>query len=101
MPTVPPPSRDAALETRVFWERFKNEIIAALSVLLLGLVGFGGYRFYSDRTAAAASALLGRAKNAHDYEEVTVRYSNTPAGADAYLLLAEAQRTERSLPTRT
>jgi len=95
MPTVPPPSRDPALETRVFWERFKNEIIAALSVLLLGLVGFGGYRFYSDRTAAAASALLGRAKNAHDYEEVTVRYPNTPAGADAYLLLAEAQRTEK------
>ena len=95
MPTVPPPSRDAALETRVFWERFKNEIIAALSVLLLGLVGFGGYRFYSDRTAAAASALLGRAKNAHDYEEVTVGYPNTPAGADAYLLLAEAQRTEK------
>jgi TolA-binding protein len=39
--------------------------------------------------------LLGRAKNAHDYEEVIARYPNTPAGADAYLLLAEAQRSEK------
>ena len=95
MPTAPPPSRDAAIETLVFWERFKNEIIGALIVVLLAVVGFTGYRFYSDRQAAAASALLASAKSAQDYQQVIDRYPKTPAGADAYLLLAEAQRGEK------
>jgi TolA-binding protein len=95
MQTAPLPSRDAALETRVFWERFKNQIIAALIILLIALVGFTGYRFYSDRRAATASALLASAKSAQEYEQVIARYPNTPASADAYLLLAEAQRSER------
>src|SRR5438132_1696520 len=91
MPTAPPPSRDAAIETLVFWERFKNEIIGALIVVLLAVVGFTGYRFYSDRQAAAASALLASAKSAQEYQQVITRYPNTPASADSYLLLAEAE----------
>jgi len=95
MPTAPPPSHDAALETRVFWERFKNEIIAVLTIVVLAAIGFTGYRFYSDRQAATASALLASAKSAQDYQQVIDRYPNTPAGADAYLLLAEAQGGEK------
>jgi len=72
MPTATPPSRDAALETRVFRERFKTEIIAVLIIVLLAIVGFAGYRFYSDRRAAAASALLASAKSAEAYQEVIV-----------------------------
>ncbi len=95
MPTVPPPSYDAALETRVFWERFKTEIIAALIIVVLAIVGFGAYRFYSDRRAASASALLASAKSADAYQQVIANYPNTPAAADVYLLLAEAQRKEK------
>jgi TolA-binding protein len=95
MPTAPPPSRDAALETLVFWERFKNEIIGALIVVLLAVIGFTGYRFYSDRQAAAASALLASAKSAQEYQQVITHYPNTPASADAYLFLAEAERGEK------
>jgi hypothetical protein len=95
MPTAPPPSRDVALETRFFWERFKNPIIAAAIVVLLAATAFTGYRFYSDRRAAAASAALASANTAQEYEQVIGRYLNTPAGADAYILLAEAQRKER------
>ena len=95
MPTVPPPSRDAALETRVFWERFKVEIAAVLLIALLAIVGFGVYRFYSDRRNSAASALLGSARSTEDYQQVIARYPDTPAGADAYLLLAQAQRDEK------
>jgi TolA-binding protein len=95
MPTVPPPSYGAALETRVFLERFKTEISAALIIVVLAIVGFGAYRFYSDRRAASASALLASAKSADAYQQVIADYPNTPAAADAYLLLAEAQRKEK------
>src|SRR2546429_5374190 len=95
MPTAPPPSRDVALETRVFWERFKKQITAALIIVLLAVMAFTGYRFYSDRQAAAASALLASAKSAQEYQQVITRYPNTSASADAYLLLAEAERGEK------
>ena len=95
MPTALPPSHDAALEAHVFWIRFKNEIAAVLVVALLAIIGFAGYRFYSDRRDSAASALLSSAKNASDFQQVITRYPNTPPGAAAYLLLAEAQRNEK------
>jgi tetratricopeptide (TPR) repeat protein len=101
MPTVTPPSRDAALETRVFWERFKTEIIAVLIIVLLAIVGFAGYRFYSGRRAAAASDLLASAKSAEAYQQVIANYPNTLASADAYLLLAEAQRNQRKFAEAT
>ncbi|PYK04444.1 MAG: hypothetical protein DME67_07915, partial [Verrucomicrobia bacterium] len=59
------------------------------------MIGFTGYRFYSDRRAASASASLASAKSAQEYQQVIARYPNTPAAADAYLLLAEAQRSEK------
>jgi tetratricopeptide (TPR) repeat protein len=95
MPTAPPPSRDAALETRFFWETHKTEILAVLLLAILGIVSYGAYKFYSERRDAAASALLGRAKTTRDFEQVVSAYSNTPAGANAYLLLADAQRNEK------
>src|SRR5437667_1674690 len=95
MPTAPPPSRDVALETRVFWERFKKEITGAVVIVLLAVIAYTGYRLYSDRRAAAASALLASAKNAEEYQQVSNRFPNTAAAADAYLLLADAQRNEK------
>ena len=95
MPTAPPPSRDAAVETRVFWERFKTEIVALLILAIIAIVGFGAYLFYTERRESAASALLGSAKTAPEFEQVIARYPTTRAGADAYLFLADAQRKER------
>src|ERR1043166_2584741 len=66
-------------------------------IVLLGIIGFGVYRFYSDRRGAAASALLGKAKNAQDYQQVIARYPDTLAGAAAYLLLADTQHNEKKL----
>ncbi len=95
MPTAPPPSRDVALETRVFWLRFRNEIFAVLIIALLAIIGFAGFRFYSDRREAAAAALLASAKSIPDYQQVIARFSNTPASAAAHLFLAERQRAEK------
>lgn len=95
MPTAPPVSRDPALEAQVFWHKFKNEIFGVIVVVLLGIIGFGAYRFYSEHRNSAASALLAAAKNAQDYEQVIGRYPKTPAGATAHLFLAQAQRNDR------
>jgi predicted negative regulator of RcsB-dependent stress response len=105
MPTAPPPSRDVALETRVFWERFKKPITAALIIVLLAVIAFTYYSLCSDRHAKAASALLASAESAQQYQQLIDRCSHSrcllvfslpspPAAADAYLLLAEAQRRE-------
>src|SRR5207247_7195982 len=69
-------------------------IVPSLVVLMVAAAGFVAYRGYVDRQSAAASALLARSKSAEDYQQVIARYPKTPAGADAYLLLAEAQRRE-------
>ena len=95
MPIVPPPTRDAAVEARVFWLRFQKEIAAALIVAVLAMLGFAGYRFYQNRRDSSAAELLGAARTSRDYQEVIARYPNTPAGASAYLLLAEALRNEK------
>ena len=94
MPTAPP-TTEASIEARVFWLRYQKEIAAALIILLLAAIGYAGYRFYTTQRNATAAELLGNAKTQHDYEEVIARYSATPAGASAYLLLAEQQHSEK------
>ena len=95
MPITQLPSRDAAVEAQVFWLRFQKEIAAALIVLILAAVGFAAYRFYVNWRNSTAAEFLGRAKNPHDYQEAITRYPATPAGASAYLLLAETQRNDK------
>src|SRR4029453_18558879 len=95
MPTAAPPSRDVALETRFFWERFKTPIIVAAVVVLLAGTAFTGYRFYSDRRAAAASAVLASANTAQEYEGGGSRFAvflfyAEPRGAAPSTVLASA-----------
>src|SRR2546430_7956892 len=92
---IAPPTSDAAVEARAVWLRFQKEIAAALIILILAVLGYAGYRFYIYRHNFAAAELLGNAKNPQDYQEVISRYPGTPAGASAYLLLAERQRNEK------
>jgi TolA-binding protein len=95
MPTVPPPTHDASVEAHVFWLRFQKEIAAALIVVVLAIIGYAGYRFYENRRDSSAAELLGAANTPQAYQEVAARYPNTPAGASAYLLLAEKFRNEK------
>ena len=95
MPTAAP-TTDASVEAQVFWLRFQKEIAAALVIVILALVGYSGYRFYKYRQESTAAELLGQAKTPQDYQAVMTRYAGTPAGASAYLLLAEKQRDEKN-----
>jgi predicted negative regulator of RcsB-dependent stress response len=97
MATAQPVSRDPALEAHALWYKFRGEIAAVVVVVILGIIALGVYKLYTDRRDSSAADLLAAAKNAPDYEQVIAQYPNTPAGASAHLLLAEAQRKDRKL----
>jgi len=86
---------DIALERDILWERYKTIVVAAIIVALLAVAGYGGYRFYSERQATAAANLLASAKTSAEFQKVIDEYPSTPAGASAYLLLADAQKAEK------
>lgn len=83
------------LETQVFWERYKNVVLAVLVLALLTVAAWGGYRLYSERRAETAAGVLATAKTAADFQKVIAQYQATPAGQSAYLFLAEEQRKEK------
>ena len=93
MPIAPTVARDPSLEAHVFWFRFRNEIVTAIIVAALLIIGYGGYRFYAQSRESAAAQMLGGARKPQDYEQVIARYGSTSAGATAYLLLAQSQRS--------
>ena len=88
-------SSDITLERDIFWDRYKTAVMATIIVALLALAGYGGYRFYSERRADAAASLLAGAKTSAEFQKVINEYPGTPAGASAYLLLADAQKAEK------
>ena len=63
-----------------------------IGLIVLALLGYAAYWFYTDRRDAAAAAALANAHDATGYQQVISQYENTNAGATAYLLLADAQR---------
>src|ERR1700736_5760663 len=58
MPTASPVKTDAAIETRVFWLRHRNEVIAVLVVALLAALGYADFRIYCGPRDAAACHML-------------------------------------------
>jgi predicted negative regulator of RcsB-dependent stress response len=59
------------------------------------MIGYAGYRFYANQRDSKAADLLGSAKTVDEFQSVIARYPGTPAGASAYLLLAEKQSSEK------
>ncbi|HEY2614364.1 MAG TPA: tetratricopeptide repeat protein, partial [Chthoniobacterales bacterium] len=95
MPPLSSSVSDPVLETRIFWDRYTKEIVAAVLAAFLAIAGFGGYRYYQARRDSAAAELLAGAKKSADFEKVITQYSGTPASASAYLFLAEEERKEK------
>jgi predicted negative regulator of RcsB-dependent stress response len=86
---------ESARDRDVFWERYKREVMAVLILALVAVAAYGGYQLYSNRQANAAAAQLASAKTAAEFQKVISDYPSTSAGASAYLLLADAQRSEK------
>ena len=95
MATASQISNDPALETRLFWEQYKASIIAVVSVLVLGTLGYAGFKLYSERQASAAATLLAAANSPQDFQQVIERYPGSQPAASAYLLLAQKQRANK------
>jgi predicted negative regulator of RcsB-dependent stress response len=95
MPAQPSISRDPALETRVFLEQHKSLIIVALLLAILVIGGYTGFRFYSEHRTTEAALALANAKTVQEYQAVIDHYPGTAACADAYLLMAENQRSDK------
>lgn len=92
MPTAQSSATDPVLESRVFWDRHKTEIVAAIVIALLAMSAFAGYRFYNYRRETSAAEALASAKSGPDYEKVVATYPGTAASGTAALFLAEEQR---------
>src|SRR3954471_19621876 len=95
MPTVSQLTSDPALETQLFWNRYKTPIIAIAVVLVLAGLSYVAYQVYTARRAAESTATLAAAKSSQDYQRVIERYPKSEAAASAFLLLGEQQRTEK------
>lgn len=93
MPTLS--TTDPVLESQVFWERHKKEVLAALIIAIVALAAYGGYELYSARRANNAAELLGNARTPADFQKVISEYPATAAGASAYLFLANTQKDEK------
>lgn len=89
-PPVEPPA--LLLGAPLFWEKYKVPILGALAVVALGLIGSAVYGTIQARRLAAAGSALTAAKTPEDFRRVIDAYPGTPPAADAYLLLARAQR---------
>jgi TolA-binding protein len=87
---------DPALETQLFWERYKTTIIAVAAVLILAGLGYVSYELHTARTAANATALLARAGTPEQFQQVIDRYPGSGPAATAYLLLAQEQRAKKN-----
>src|SRR5436190_11438701 len=96
MATASQITNDAALESHLLWDQYKNTIIAVVAVLLLGAIGYAGFQFYHARRAADASALLAAAKSPQDYQQVIDRFPGSGPAASAYLLLGAQQRAQKN-----
>ncbi|MDQ2868363.1 MAG: tetratricopeptide repeat protein [Verrucomicrobiota bacterium] len=82
----------APLDAHVVWFKYRKEILGVIVLVIIAAVGFAGYRLYQQRRAGEAAILLGSAKSEQDYRAIFDRYSDTPASASAYLLLAQTQQ---------
>jgi hypothetical protein len=80
-----------AIQVELFWSRHGKKVLLGSALVLLILVGIGGYLGYQAvRNTRAAKAFVG----AHDikgWEKVMSRYPGTIAGGNAGLQIAGAQ----------
>jgi TolA-binding protein len=93
--TAPTPTpADPLLETQLFWDKYKTQILLLIAVILLTTLAWSAYRFYTQRRNDSAAAALATAKTPEELERVITHYGSTPAAPTARLLLAGTLREQ-------
>jgi TolA-binding protein len=85
----------AGFDPLLFWDQYRQVVLVAGGVILLGLAIFGTYEFNQSRTVAAAGAALSQASTEDDYSQIIAKYPGSIAAGDASLLLAGKLRDEK------
>ncbi len=79
---------EAGFDPLQFWDQYHKSILAAVALIVLGLVGYGIYRYNQARQTAAAGAALAQATTEDELRQVIDNYPGSIAAGDASLLLA-------------
>jgi len=86
---------EAGFDPLLFWDQYRQVILLAGGVILLGLVGFGIYEYNHSQRIAAAGAALAQASSEDDYRQIVDKYAGTVAAGDASLMLASELRHDK------
>jgi TolA-binding protein len=76
----------------LFWDQYRNAIVLAVVVVILGACGYGWYSYNQSRTVAAAEAALAVSSTEDDFNQIIAKYPGTTAAGNASLLLAGKMR---------
>ncbi len=91
---------EAGFDPLLFWDQYRQTILVAVGIVLLGLVIFGIYEYNQSRRIAAAGAALAQASSDDDYRQVIDKYPGTEAAGNASLILAGKLRDEKKYDER-
>lgn len=92
---------DSALRWELAWQRHKGSIIGLGAVILLGVLGFGGWTVWRTMRDDAAARALAVAEGIEDLEGVVSEFAGTMPAADALMRLAAERRTAGDLEGST
>jgi len=85
---------DNDFAAELFWEKNHKVIIGAIVAVIIVAIGVVFWLYKSHNDKLAAEALFAEAKNPESWREVIAKYPRTQPAANAYFLLAEAQREQ-------
>jgi tetratricopeptide (TPR) repeat protein len=86
---------EAGFDPLLFWDQYRQFILLATGLILLGAVGFGVYEFNQAKRIEAAGAALAQASSEDDYRQIVDKYAGTVAAGDASLALGGKLRGEK------
>jgi len=86
---------EAGFDPLLFWDQYRQFILLATGVILLGAVGFGIYEFNQTKRIEAAGAALAQASSEDDYRQIVDKYAGTVAAGDAAIFLGGKLRADK------
>lgn len=81
----------------LFWEEHRQTVMVAVAAVVALLFAVGGILLWQHSSTLAADALFFGATDKSGWENVVARYPRSGAAANALLLIAAAQRTEKNV----